>query len=273
MNREPEGKRGDLLVAGVDSGSTTTKAILLDRDRKIVSSTIMPTGADSREASRRALTQALEGLGAPQSELAFVVATGYGREIAGEANGTVTEITCHARGVHALMDQTRTIIDIGGQDSKAIRINGQGRVQDFAMNDKCAAGTGRFLEVMGRSLGVPLNAMGERAKEATKDVRVSSMCTVFAESEVVSLVAKGEKVEDILNGIHQAIADRVASLALRVGLELPAAVTGGVAMNSGVVRALESRLETRVVVPEDPQLTGALGAAMIAWDRLEKGDG
>jgi len=257
------------LVAGIDSGSTTTKAIVLDRQEKIVGFAILPTGADSRDASRKVLARVLDEIGVGQTDLAFVVATGYGREIASDAKGTVTEITCHARGVHTLMKAVRTIIDIGGQDSKAIRINGQGRVQDFAMNDKCAAGTGRFLEVMGRSLGVPLHAMGERAGMATRDVRVSSMCTVFAESEVVSLVAKGEKVEDILNGIHQAIADRVASLALRVGLEPPVAVTGGVAKNGGVVRALEARLETRVAVPDDPQLTGALGAAMIAWERLE----
>jgi predicted CoA-substrate-specific enzyme activase len=261
------------LVAGIDSGSTTTKAILLDGQRKVVGYAIAPTGADSRDASRTVLAKALAAIGAEPSALAFVVATGYGREIASEANGTVTEITCHARGVHTLMNPVRTIIDIGGQDSKAIRIDGNGRVQDFAMNDKCAAGTGRFLEVMSRSLDVPLQEMGDRAGKAAKDVSVSSMCTVFAESEVVSLVAKGEKVEDILNGIHQAIADRVASLALRVGLELPVAVTGGVAMNSGVVRALEARLETRIALPENPQMTGALGAAMIARDRLEKGDG
>ena len=260
------------LVAGIDSGSTTTKAVVLDRQNKIIASSLLPTGADSREASRRALSKVLDEIGVARSDLAFVVATGYGREIAGEARGTVTEITCHARGVHALLNPVRTIIDIGGQDSKAIRINGQGRVQDFAMNDKCAAGTGRFLEVMSRSLGVPLHAMGERAGRSTKDVRVSSMCTVFAESEVVSLVAKGEKVEDILNGIHQAIADRVASLALRVGLEKPVAVTGGVARNGGVVRALEARLETNVTVPDHPQLTGALGAAMIAWDRFGRAD-
>jgi predicted CoA-substrate-specific enzyme activase len=257
------------LAAGVDAGSTTTKAVLLDRNRRIVSFALLPTGANSRDASRLALFGALEKIGAGPSNLAFVVATGYGREIADEAGATVTEITCHARGVHTLMNSARTIIDIGGQDSKAIRINGEGRVQDFAMNDKCAAGTGRFLEVMSRSLGVPLQAMAERAREAAKNVRVSSMCTVFAESEVVSLVAKGERVEDILNGIHQAIADRVASLALRVGFETPAAVTGGVAMNDGVVRALEERLGTPLSVPRDPQLTGALGAAMIAWDRLE----
>jgi predicted CoA-substrate-specific enzyme activase len=261
------------LAAGVDAGSTTTKAVLLDRNRRIVSCAILPTGANSRDASRLALSGALEKIGAGPPNLAFVVATGYGREITDQAGATVTEITCHARGVHTLISSVRTIIDIGGQDSKAIRINGEGRVQDFAMNDKCAAGTGRFLEVMSRSLGVPLQAMGERAREAAKNVRVSSMCTVFAESEVVSLVAKGEKVEDILNGIHQAVADRVASLALRVGFEAPAAVTGGVAMNGGVVRALEERLGCRLSVPRDPQLTGALGAAMIAWDRVAGRDG
>jgi predicted CoA-substrate-specific enzyme activase len=259
-------------VAGVDSGSTTTKAIVLDRQREIVGYALLPTGADSREASRKALTKVLEEKGIDHTDLAYVVATGYGREIADEANSTVTEITCHARGVHTLLPSVRTIVDIGGQDSKAIRVNGEGKVQDFAMNDKCAAGTGRFLEVMSRSLGVPLQAMGERAGTSDKDVRVSSMCTVFAESEVVSLVAKGEKVEDILNGIHQAIADRVASLALRVGLEPPVAVTGGVAKNGGVVRALETRLESPVRIPKDPQLTGALGAAMIAWDRLVQAD-
>ncbi len=273
MTRKPNGPTDRDLTAGLDSGSTTTKAVLLDRNRKIAAFSILPTGAASRDASTMALDRALEEIGASRSHLAFVVATGYGRQIAGEADAMVTEITCHARGIHTLMEQVRTIIDIGGQDSKAIRINGQGRVQDFAMNDKCAAGTGRFLEVMSRSLGVPLEEMGTRAEHATKDVRVSSMCTVFAESEVVSLVAKGEKVEDILNGIHHAIADRVASLALRVGLVMPVAVTGGVARNSGVVRALEARLETRIAVPENPQMTGALGAAMIAWDRVEGGDG
>jgi len=255
------------LAAGLDAGSTTIKAVLLDEAGRILGFTILPTGADSREVSRQALRQVLARAGAGEEDLAYLVATGYGRDIAEAAQETVTEITCHARGVHALVDSVRTIIDIGGQDSKAIRVNGQGRVQDFAMNDKCAAGTGRFLEVMGRALGIPLDRMGECGLRSARRVHVSSMCTVFAESEVVSLVARGERVEDIVNGIHRAIADRVAGLAARVGLEAPMAITGGVAKNQGVVRALEERLSTALAIPEEPQITGAFGAALIAREK------
>jgi len=269
MRSEKQARNGS-LAAGIDAGSTTTKAVLLDRDGKVVSFALIPTGADSRDSSRQVLHQALQKAGADEKALAYTMATGYGREIAEAAAETVTEITCHARGVHALLGSTRTIIDIGGQDSKAIRINDQGRVQDFAMNDKCAAGTGRFLEVMSRTLGISLNEMGECGLKSTRRVHVSSMCTVFAESEVVSLVARGEKVEDIVNGIHQAISDRVASLAMRVGLEPPVAITGGVAKNLGVVRALEERLSARLEIPPEPQITGALGAAIIAWEKAAR---
>ncbi len=257
------------LAAGVDSGSTTTKALVLRGDRTIGGFEVLRTGADSREASRNALQRVLEQMGAGEEDLGYVVATGYGRQIAEGADRTVTEITCHGRGVHFLLPGVRTIIDIGGQDSKAIRIDREGRVQDFAMNDKCAAGTGRFLEVMSQSLGVPLQEMGERGEQARKKISVSSMCTVFAESEVVSLVSRGEKVEDILYGIHHAIADRVASLAVRVGIEPAVAITGGVAKNRGVVRALEERLGHPLQVPEEPQITGALGAALIALETME----
>ncbi len=257
----------DALTAGIDSGSTTTKALILGPGGMVRAFTILPTGADSREASQRALATVLGRAGIERDRLLRVVATGYGRQIAHPDADTVTEITCHARGVHAEFPQIRTIIDIGGQDSKAIRIDPQGRVQDFAMNDKCAAGTGRFLEVMSRTLGIPLNEMGTRSALSTKRVHVSSMCTVFAESEVVSLVARGEKVEDILNGIHQAISDRVASLAMRVGQQPPVAITGGVAKNQAVVKALEERLGSQFLVPQEPQLTGAFGAALIARER------
>ncbi|MEW6439359.1 MAG: acyl-CoA dehydratase activase [bacterium] len=264
---------GERLVAGIDSGSTSTKALVLSRSRRVLGSALLPTGADSREASRRALLEALRQAGASRRAVAFVVATGYGREIAGEADASVTEITCHARGVHFLLPSVRTVLDIGGQDSKAIRIHGQGRVRDFAMNDKCAAGTGRFLEVMSQTLGVPLDEMGRVSLTAGKRVRVSSICTVFAESEVVSLVAKGERAPDILNGLHMAVADRVAALAARVGLQAPAAITGGVARNTGVVKALEERLGTALLIPPEPQLTGCLGAALIALEKWQPEDG
>lgn len=254
-------------VGGIDSGSTTTKALLLDGELRILGSAILATGADSRQASRDALEAALQAAGQSVERPAFIVATGYGRDIAAGVDEQVTEITCHARGIHFLMPEVRTIVDIGGQDSKAIRIGPQGKVLDFAMNDKCAAGTGRFLEVMSYTLGVGLAQMGEVSARAERNVRVSSMCTVFAESEVVSLVARGEKVPDILKGLHEAVADRVAALALRVGLVAPAAVTGGVAKNAGVVRALEARLGMPLCTPPDPQITGALGAALIALDK------
>lgn len=254
-------------VAGVDVGSTTTKALVVDEQGKILSSDIRPTGADSRAASAKALGSALTKARLARDP-AFVVSTGYGRDISARSDEQITEITCHARGVHVLMPSVRTIIDIGGQDSKVIKISGTGKVIDFAMNDKCAAGTGRFLEVMAHSLGVSLDRMGELSLNASKNIKVSSMCTVFAESEVVSLVARGEKVEDILNGVHLAIADRVASLALRVGLEPEVAITGGVAKNIGVVRALEERLAVTLRIPDEPQLTGALGAATIALERI-----
>ncbi len=254
-------------VAGIDVGSTTTKAVILDEHGKVLSHAITPTGADSRDASGRALASAL-ATGALTTDPAYIISTGYGRDIAARSNETITEITCHARGVHALMPSVRTIIDIGGQDSKVIKITDAGKVIDFAMNDKCAAGTGRFLEVMSHSLGVPLAHMGDLSRKATKKIKVSSMCTVFAESEVVSLVARGERVEDILHGLHLAIADRVASLALRVGIAPQVAITGGVAKNKGVVRALEERLSISLLLPEEPQLTGALGAAMIALERV-----
>jgi (R)-2-hydroxyacyl-CoA dehydratese activating ATPase len=268
VKEEDRPPASDDVTAGIDSGSTTTKAVILDRWEKLLGFTILPTGADSREASRKALETALNEAGVAPDRLRSVIATGYGRQIAYEGAETVTEITCHARGVHAALNHVRTLIDIGGQDSKAIRIDEKGRVQDFAMNDKCAAGTGRFLEVMSRTLGIPLEEMGKHAMKSAKRVHVSSMCTVFAESEVVSLVARGEKVEDILNGIHQAISDRVASLAIRVGQKPPVAITGGVAKNPGVVKALEERLGSHFSIPEEPQLTGALGAAIIAWERI-----
>ncbi|HHX86733.1 MAG TPA: 2-hydroxyglutaryl-CoA dehydratase, partial [Firmicutes bacterium] len=184
------------------------------------------------------------------------------------ANKQVTEITCHGKGAHFLFPAARTVIDIGGQDSKVIRLSDLGSVVDFAMNEKCAAGTGRFLEVMAQALEVKLEDMAQIARKALRSVSISSMCTVFAESEVVSLIAEGTPREEIIRGLHQAVADRTSGLVHRVGLEKQVVMTGGVAKNAGAVHCLEEKLKVKIVVPEEPQITGALGAALVACDAV-----
>ena len=256
-----------MATAGVDIGSATTKTVILDTDGQILGTTIVPTGNNSRIAADQSLDRALASAGLTRDELDCIAATGYGREIAAFTQVRITEITCHARGIHMLNPEVESILDIGGQDSKAIRIETSGRVTDFAMNDKCAAGTGRFLEVMARTLEVPLETMGPLSLSSENPVSVSSMCTVFAESEVISLIATGRPVADIVAGIHQAITDRTAGLLERVRWTGTLAFTGGVAKNVGVTRAIETRLGVQIWIPPEPQLTGALGAAAIARER------
>jgi len=192
------------------------------------------------------------------------VTTGYGRSSFPLAHKMITEITCHARGAFYICPETRTVIDIGGQDSKVIRLDKQGRNVDFQMNDKCAAGTGRFLEVMARALEVRLEDLGRLSRSAQRTIKISSMCTVFAESEVVSLIADNQPKEVIIRGLHDAIADRILGMVRRVGVEEKVTLTGGVAKNEGVVLALEERLGVKVFVPPEPQIIGALGAALLA---------
>lgn len=253
-------------VAGVDIGSLTAKAVILD-DGRVLGSSLVPTGHNSRASGRRAFDLALELAGLGERELECVVATGYGRLSADFAEQKVTEITCHARGVHFTIPDARTVIDLGGQDSKAIAINADGRVLDFVMNDKCSAGTGRFLEVMAHALEVELDELGPLSLESDDPAAISSVCTVFAESEVVSRVAEGASKIDIIAGIHQAIASRVYAMAARIPVERMMIMTGGVARNPGVVRALEKKFGSEITVPDAPQHTGALGAALIAGDR------
>ena len=252
---------------GIDIGSATTKAVAIDEVGAMIAHNLIPTGANSRTAGESAFQGLLKATGIRRDEIGFIVSTGYGREVADFADARVTEITCHARGVHVINPATRSILDIGGQDSKAIRVGETGRVLDFVMNDKCAAGTGRFLEVMSRVLEVEIERMGPLSLQSTDMAPVSSMCTVFAESEVISLIAKDCKVEDILSGIHHAITDRVAGLLERVGREEVIAFTGGVAKNIGVRECLEKRLSCKFFIPPEPQITGALGAAQIARER------
>jgi len=255
------------LYAGIDIGSLSTDVVLLDGNLAVAGSAITATGASTRKAAREALDAALAAAGATEGEIAFTVATGYGRESAEGADLRVTEITCHARGARRLFPEAATVLDIGGQDCKVIRLAPDGKVADFAMNDKCAAGTGRFLEVMARTLEMDLERMGERSLLATRSLSVSSTCTVFAESEVVSLIASGAAPEEIAWGVHLAISERIAALAERLGMVSPAVLTGGVAKNPAARKALENRFRMSFLVPDEPQLTGALGAALIAFER------
>ncbi|RJP20515.1 MAG: 2-hydroxyglutaryl-CoA dehydratase [Deltaproteobacteria bacterium] len=256
-----------ILFAGVDIGSLSTDVVLLDGDRRIRGASIVSTGASIRRAAREAIDAALAAADAAEEEIAFTVATGYGRDRLETADQRVTEITCHARGARHLFPGALSVLDIGGQDSKVIRLGHDGKVADFAMNDKCAAGTGRFLEVMARTLEMDLEQMGMRSLAASRSIPVSSTCTVFAESEAVSLIASGAAPEDIAWGIHLAIAERIAALAERIGIAEPAVMTGGVAKNPAARKALEDRFRLRFLVPDEPQLAGALGAALLALER------
>jgi predicted CoA-substrate-specific enzyme activase len=250
--------------AGIDVGSLTTEVVIIDEDRQVVGSSIVPTGARSTRAVEGAMTRALALAEASVTNIASIVSTGYGRENVEGRMKDVTEITCHARGAHFLFPATRFVLDVGGQDSKAIALDGGGRVTDFAMNDKCAAGTGRFLEVMARALEIELDDMGGLAAQSTRELTISSMCTVFAESEVVSLLSRGESVPDVVAGLSRAISERIRSLAQRVGLRGEVTMTGGVAKNGAVVRALEKVCARSFHIPPEPQIVGALGAALIA---------
>ena len=249
---------------GVDVGSLATKSVVM-LDGSIAGSSIIPTGVYPEKAGQEAMEKALSAAGLGRSDTGFVVATGYGRITAKYANKLVTEITCHAKGAGYLRPSARTVIDMGGQDCKVIKLDREGNVEDFVMNDKCAAGTGRFLEVMANVFKVSLDELGPMAMRANSVVPISSTCTVFAESEVISMIARGEPPEDILKGVHQAISNRVAAMASRVCPEPEMFFSGGVAKNPGMRAALETALKSPVYVPDfDPQLVGALGAAVLA---------
>ena len=256
-----------MIVAGVDIGASTAKAVLLE-DAQILGYSIIATGAESANSARHALDQALIRAELSLAEIGYIVATGYGRVIVPFAQETVTELTCHARGANWLFPSARTILDMGGQDCKAIRCDEVGRLQNFVMNDKCAAGTGRFLELMARVLGLSLDELGELSLEARAEVRINSTCAVFAKSEVTSLIREGKDRRDVLAGLHNAIASRVYNLLRGVGIEPDLVITGGIGKNIGVVRKIEERVGLKVLLPEEPQIVGALGAALFARDSV-----
>lgn len=269
----PAGPKAAAYVMGVDSGSTSTDVVIMDADKRIVATAIVPTGARAADAAARAMDEALSQAGLAASDVAVRVSTGYGRDNIEGMDSSVTEITCHARGAHYLAPDARSVIDIGGQDSKVIHLNANGSVAGFVMNDKCAAGTGRFMEAMARVLEMDLDEFCRRGLEWRHEVRITSMCTVFAESEVVSLVAANTPTPDVIHGLDVSVARKTATLASRVGAEPPYLMTGGVAQNEGVVRALSEVLKAPVATHEDSQLCGAIGAALIGLQSLGKRTG
>ena len=255
-------------AAGVDVGSTQTKAVIINEDREIVSRALIDTGANVVLAAENAYKQALNRDGASEEEVEYVIGTGYGRYRVTFGNTQVTEISCHGRGAVHMFPNTRTVVDMGGQDTKAISVNPSGEIVDFCMNDKCAAGTGRFLGAAAAALDIPLDDLGSTALEHAKSVRISTTCTVFAESEVLSWLGKGKKIEDILWGVHQSIAGRSVGLLRRVGIDEEVTFTGGVTRNIAMIEALEEKLGLKLNVSEDSHYMGALGAALFAMDYI-----
>jgi predicted CoA-substrate-specific enzyme activase len=259
--------------AGVDIGSTMTKVVILggpggDEPVQLIG----PTGPEHRRLANRVMEEAVRKAGIGFGDVTYIVATGYGRINVPFADRQVTEITCHAKGLSSIFPSARTIVDIGGQDSKGIRVE-NGKVVDFVMNDKCAAGTGRFLEVIADALGVRLEDLGELSLKAERPAAIGSMCTVFAEQEVISLLAGGESVANLVAGIHQAVAARIFALVGKVKIKSDVAITGGGAKNTGLVRALEAKMGCAALVPPEPLITGALGAALIGKETYEKAAG
>jgi len=251
-----------IYFAGIDLGSTMTKVVILNRNDEICARTVKHTGAEHRHLANKVMEEVLEQAGLPFDEISCVIATGYGRINVPFADRQITELTCHARGVCHYIPGVRLAIDVGGQDTKGLKMN-RGKLLDFVMSDKCAAGTGRFLELVAASLDLKLDDLGELSLKSTGKASISSTCTVFARQEVVTRISEGVPLEDILAGIHDAIACRVFRMVERLKIEPDVVFTGGVAKNIGVVKALEERLGCKVIVPEEPLLSGAIGAALL----------
>jgi predicted CoA-substrate-specific enzyme activase len=257
-----------IYSAGIDVGSTQTKGIILNDKSEIVARALIMTGANVTRAGANCFEESLKVAGVRKEQVAYIVGTGYGRYKVTFGNTQVTEISCHARGAVRLFPRTRTVLDMGGQDTKAIRVQPSGEIMDFCMNDKCAAGTGRFLGAAAVALDLPLAELGPTALRGERAVKISTTCTVFAESEVLSWLGKGKKIEDILLGVHESIAARSIGLLRRVGIEEEVTFTGGVTRNQAMVETLNKRLGLHVNVSEESHYIGALGAALFALDRI-----
>lgn len=251
-----------MYFAGIDLGSTMTKVVIIGEDEQVGASIIKHTGAEHRRLANKVMEEALAQAGLSIDEISYVIATGYGRINVPFADRQITELTCHARGVASFFPSVGIAIDIGGQDAKGLKIR-DGKLLDFVMSDKCAAGTGRFLEVLSATLGLNLEDLGDISLKSTQKVSISSTCTIFARQEVINHLSDGVPLEDIVAGLHSAIASRVASMVRRLKVEPDVIFTGGVAKNIGVVKALEENLGCPVLVPEEPLLSGAIGAALL----------
>ena len=264
-----ENEASKLFFAGIDIGSTMSKAVVVDAGGKMLGYVVGQTGAEHRRRANKVMEDVLLKSAITLDQVAYIISTGYGRVNVPFADKQVTELTCHARGVASLFPDVRTAIDIGGQDAKVLKIK-NGRLTDFLTNDKCAAGTGRFLEVAAETLGLGLNEMGQISLQSDTPVKINSLCTIFAQQEIISRLSEGQPLTDILAGVYIAVTTRVVKLARQLKVEPPVVFTGGVAKNSGMVKAMETVLGMPILVPEEPLITGALGAAILARDEAFK---
>jgi predicted CoA-substrate-specific enzyme activase len=254
--------------AGIDVGSTMTKAVILNEG--IIASIIGPTGPEQRRLANKVMEEALIRADISFQAITYIVSTGYGRINVPFADKQFTEITCHAKGIIRLFPKAKTIIDIGGQDIKAIKIDATGKTTDFVMNDKCAAGSGRFIEVIADTLGVPLDKVGDLSLQSKNPAKISNICTIWAQQEVAASLAEGVAISDLLAGVHQSLADRISRMVNRLRVEEAVIVTGGGGKNKGLLKALSEQLGHEILVPEEPLITGALGAALLGKEIVEK---
>jgi (R)-2-hydroxyacyl-CoA dehydratese activating ATPase len=254
--------------AGIDVGSTMTKAVILNNG--VIASIIGPTGPEQRRLANKVMEEALKRADISLQEITYIVSTGYGRINVPFADKQFTEITCHAKGIVSLFPKAKTIIDVGGQDIKAIKVDTNGKTIDFVMNDKCAAGSGRFIEVIADTLGIPLNKVGDLSLGSKNPAKISNICTIWAQQEVAASLAQGIPVSDLLAGVHQSLADRICRMVNRLKVEEAVIVTGGGGKNKGLLKALSEQLGHEILVPEEPLITGALGAALMGKEIVEK---
>jgi len=245
-----------------------TKVVILKDG--VIASIIGPTGPEQRRLANRVMEEALKKVALPFSDITYIISTGYGRINVPFSDRQFTEITCHAKGIAYLFPEARTIIDIGGQDVKGIKTDGTGKILDFVMNDKCAAGSGRFIEVFADTLGVPLGEVGELSLQSQNPAKISNICTIWAQQEVAASLAEGISIPDLLAGVHLSLADRICRMVNRLRVEKAVVVTGGGGKNKGLLRALSELLGQEILVPEEPLITGALGAALLGEEIVEK---